>query len=92
MTAARGQVHEELAFCGDRVRPSDTYRRVIVSEVLGLAWSDVDLNGAVATVSRASVDADGTGMMLGPPKTEGAKGRHHLSPVVVRAAARLCRA
>jgi integrase len=54
-----------------------------VSEVLGLAWSDVDLDGAVATVSRASVYADGTGMMLGPPKTEGAKGRHHLSPVVV---------
>jgi integrase len=54
-----------------------------VSEVLGLAWSDVDLDGAVATVSRASVYADGAGMMLGPPKTEGAKGRHHLSPVVV---------
>ena len=27
--------------------------------------------------------ADGVGMMLGPPKTEGAKGRHLLTPVVV---------
>jgi integrase len=29
------------------------------------------------------VYADGVGMMLGPPKTEGAKGRHHLTPVVL---------
>jgi integrase len=54
-----------------------------VSEVLGLAWSDLDLDSGVATVSRASVYADGFGMMLGSPKTEGAKGRHLLTPVVV---------
>jgi integrase len=54
-----------------------------VSEVLGLAWSDLDLDAGVATVSRACVYADGVGMMLGPPKTEGAKGRHHLTPVVL---------
>lgn len=54
-----------------------------VSEVLGLAWSDLDLDAGVATVSRASGYADGIGMMLGPPKTEGAKGRHLLTPVVV---------
>jgi integrase len=54
-----------------------------VSELLGLAWSDLDLEAGVATVSRASVYADGVGMMLGPPKTEGAKGRHLLTPVVV---------
>ncbi len=54
-----------------------------VSEALGLAWSDVDLDAGAATVSRASVYADGVGMMLGPPKTEGAKGRHLLTPVVV---------
>jgi integrase len=54
-----------------------------VSEVLGLAWSDLDLDTGVATVSRASVYADGVGMMLGPPKTEGAKGRHLLTPTVV---------
>jgi integrase len=54
-----------------------------VSEVLGLAWSDLDLGASTATVSRASVYADGIGMMLGPPKTEGSKGRHLLTPVVV---------
>ena len=54
-----------------------------VSEVLGLAWGDVDLDARTAVVSRASVYADGVGMMLGPPKTEGAKGQHHLTPVVV---------
>ncbi len=54
-----------------------------VSEVLGLAWSDLDLDAGVAIVSRASVYADGIGMMLGPPKTEGAKGQHLLTPVVV---------
>ncbi|HKA05222.1 MAG TPA: tyrosine-type recombinase/integrase [Acidimicrobiales bacterium] len=54
-----------------------------VSEVLGLAWSDLDFDAGIATVSRASVYADGVGMMLGPPKTEGTKGRHLLTPVVV---------
>jgi len=54
-----------------------------VSEVLGLAWGDVELDNGAAIVRRASVYADGIGMMLGPPKTEGAKGRHHLTPVVV---------
>jgi integrase len=54
-----------------------------VSEVLGLAWADLDLDASMAMVSRASVYADGVGMMLGPPKTEGSKGRHHLTPVVV---------
>jgi integrase len=54
-----------------------------VSEVLGLAWSDLDLDAGVANVSRASVYADGVGMMLGPPKTEGSKGQHLLTPVVV---------
>ena len=54
-----------------------------VSEALGLAWSDVDLDGAVASVSRACVYADGHGMMLGPPKTKGAEGRHLLAPIVV---------
>jgi integrase len=53
------------------------------SEVLGLAWGDADLDARVAVVSRASVYADGVGMMLGPPKTEGAKGHHHLTPIVV---------
>jgi integrase len=54
-----------------------------VSEVLGLAWGDLDLEAGVAEVHRACSYADGIGMVLGPPKTEGAIGRHHLTPVVV---------
>ncbi len=54
-----------------------------VSEILGLAWTDLELEASMATVSRASVYADGIGMVLGPPKTEGAKGRHLLTPIVV---------
>src|SRR5690606_962305 len=54
-----------------------------VSEVLGLAWGDLDLDAATADVRRACSYADGIGMVLGPPKTEGAVGRHHLTPVVV---------
>jgi hypothetical protein len=51
--------------------------------VLGLAWGDLDLDAGVANVSRASVYADGISMMLEPPKTEGSKGEHLLTPVVV---------
>ena len=53
-----------------------------VSEVLGLAWGDLDLDAAVAEVRRACSYADGVGMVLGPPKTEGVIGRHHLTPIV----------
>lgn len=54
-----------------------------VSEVLGLAWEDLDLAAGTATVKRACVYVDGQGTVLGPPKTEGAKGVHHLDPSVV---------
>lgn len=54
-----------------------------VSEVLGLAWGDIDLDAGIAEVRRACAYADGVGMVLGPPKTDGAVGRHHLTPVVV---------
>jgi integrase len=54
-----------------------------VSEVLGLAWEDVDLDAGVAHVRRASVYVDGRGQQLGPPKTEGARGEHWLMPTAV---------
>ena len=54
-----------------------------VSEALGLAWGDLDLDAGIAEVHRACSYADGVGMVLGPPKTDGAIGRHHLTPVVV---------
>ena len=54
-----------------------------VSEVLGLAWSDVDVRAGTATVRRAAAYVDGQGMVLGPTKTTGAQGVHHLAPGVL---------
>jgi integrase len=54
-----------------------------VSEVLGLAWEDVDLDAGTARLRRASVYIDGRGQQLGPPKTDGARGQHWLMPTVV---------
>jgi integrase len=54
-----------------------------VSEVLGLAWDDVDLEASTAQVRRASVYVDGRGQQLGPTKTDGARGEHWLMPTVV---------
>lgn len=54
-----------------------------VSEVLGLAWDDLDLEAGTAKMLRASVYVGGRGQQLGPTKTEGAQGEHFLSPTVV---------
>lgn len=54
-----------------------------VSEVLGLAWEDLDLEAGTARVRRASVYVDGRGQQLGPTKTLGAVGEHWLMPTVV---------
>jgi integrase len=59
-----------------------------ISEVLGLAWEDVDLDAGTAHIRRASVYIDGRGQQLGPPKTEGARGEHWLMPSVVALLAR----
>jgi integrase len=56
-----------------------------VSEVLGLAWQDVDLENRTAHVVRAAVYVDGVGMVLGETKTSGATGVHPLAPGVVDA-------
>lgn len=49
-----------------------------ISEVLGLAWEDVDLAGRTFTVSRAYVGVAGEKTRLAEPKTDGAKGVHRL--------------
>ena len=49
-----------------------------VSEVLGLAWSDIDLEAGTAHVRRAVVDS-AEGRTFGPTKTAGATGVHHLA-------------
>jgi integrase len=54
-----------------------------VSEVLGLAWEDLDLDAGTAQVRRASAYVDGRGQQLGPTKTDAARGEHWLMPTVV---------
>lgn len=54
-----------------------------ISEVLGLAWEDIDFDAQTAQLRRASVYVDGAGQQLGPPKTDGAHGTHFLMPTVV---------
>lgn len=49
-----------------------------VSEALGLAWDDIDLDAGTVTVRRAAVYVDGNGTVLGPTETTGALGNHEL--------------
>lgn len=54
-----------------------------VSEALGLAWQDLDFDGATVHVRRGSTYADRIGMVLGPTKTARTAGRQLLGPTVV---------
>jgi integrase len=54
-----------------------------VSEVLGLAWDDLDLDAGTAQIRRAAAYTPSVGMSLGTTKTSGAEGVHHLAPISV---------
>ncbi|HMS12472.1 MAG TPA: tyrosine-type recombinase/integrase [Microthrixaceae bacterium] len=54
-----------------------------VSEVLGLAWGDLDLDAGTARIRRGAAYTTSTGTALGPTKTSGAEGVHFLAPVSV---------
>ena len=54
-----------------------------VSEVLGLAWEDLDLDAGTAALRRAAVDVAGASRRLGLPKSAGAQGLHMLAAGVV---------
>jgi integrase len=56
-----------------------------VSEVLGLAWEDLDLSAGTAHIRRAAAYTPSAGVTLGTTKTPGAQGIHHLAPVAVAA-------
>lgn len=54
-----------------------------VSEVLGLAWEDVDLDLGTARIRRGAAYSSTTGTVLGTTKTSGAEGIHYLAPISV---------
>ncbi len=54
-----------------------------ISEALGLAWQDLDLDAGNVRLRRGATYADGIGMMLGPTKTPWTAGRQLLGPTVV---------
>ncbi len=54
-----------------------------ISEALGLAWQDLDLESGSVVVRRGSTYADGIGMTLGPTKTRGAMGTQFLGRTTV---------
>jgi integrase len=62
-----------------------------VSEALGLSWDDVNLVTGRTIVRRAVTYSAAHGTKLGPPKTQGAIGAHHLAPGVVTTTCLLAR-
>ncbi len=54
-----------------------------VSEVLGLAWEDLDLDAGTAHIQRGATYSPSTGTVLGPTKTSGAQGIHFLAPASI---------
>ena len=54
-----------------------------VSEVLGLAWDDLDLDAGTARIQRAATHSASAGVTLGATKTSGAQGVHLLAPIAI---------
>ena len=54
-----------------------------VSEVLGLAWEDLDLDAGTAQIQRGLSYSKSVGTVLGSTKTSGAEGIHYLAPISV---------
>jgi integrase len=54
-----------------------------ISEALGLAWQDIDLDARTVRLRRGSTYTDGVGMVLGPTKTQRTAGQQSLSPTVI---------
>lgn len=54
-----------------------------ISEALGLAWKDIDIESRTVRLRRGSTYTDGVGMVLGPTKTRRTAGSQSLSPTVI---------
>ena len=85
-TLSPGEVSQLLAACDERHSAAVALCFVQgwrVSEALGLAWQDIDLDAGAVRLRRGSTYADGIGMVLGPPKTNRTAGRQLLAPTVL---------
>ncbi len=60
-----------------------------VSEVLGLAWEDLDLDAGTARIRRGAAYTPTVGVVLGTTKTSGAEGIHFLAPISIEHLRRL---
>jgi integrase len=86
-TLSPAEVSELIGACSPRIAAAAALCYVQgwrVSEALGLAWQDLDMEAGSVRVRRASTYADGQGMVLGPPKTERTVARQLLGPTVVQ--------
>lgn len=75
-----------LAACDDRFTAAMALCYVQgwrISEALGLAWQDIDLDSGAVRLQRGSTYADGHGMVLGPTKTRRTAGWQLLAPTVI---------
>ncbi len=80
------EVSQLLAACDERFAAAVALCFVQgwrISEALGLAWQDLDLDAGTARLRRGATYADAVGMMLGPTKTQRTAGRQLLGPTVV---------
>jgi integrase len=86
-TLTPSEVARLLAHCSDRYVGAVALCYLQgwrVSEALGLAWQDIDLDQGLVRVRRASTYVDGVGMTLGPTKTDHTAGRQMLAPSVIQ--------
>lgn len=85
-TITPDQTHRLIAECEPRFAAAAALCFVQgwrISEALGLAWQDLDLDRGAVLVRRGATYVDGVGMTLGPTKTRGATGDQMLGPTVV---------
>lgn len=91
-TAKRALSVDEVQRLIAALKPNGRYSAAIamcflegvrVSEALGVAWSDVDLEAGTVTIRRAVVAPPKSPKYLGPTKTKGALGVRVLSPTTL---------
>lgn len=85
-TLAPAAVRQLLDVCDDRFVAAVALCFIQgwrVSEALGLAWQDLELDEGTVRLQRGATYADRVGMLLGPTKTPKTAGRQLLGPTVV---------